>query len=144
MIYLDAAYLVKCYVLEPGSAAVRSLASNAGRVGCCAYGRAEVAAAVHRKVREGQLAAADRGIVLEQMRLDDRNQVICWFPVTTGLLDAVARAFETLPAGVLLRAGDALHLACAREQGFAEVYSSDRHLLTAAPAFGLVGCNALA
>jgi len=47
--------------------------------------------------------------------------------------------FEKLDATVFLRASDALHLACAVENQFTEVYSGDRILLQAAPYFGLKG-----
>ncbi|MEO7318381.1 MAG: hypothetical protein ABIZ56_05280 [Chthoniobacteraceae bacterium] len=47
----------------------------------------------------------------------------------------VASAADT----VFLRAADALHLACAEQQGFTEIYSHDRHVLAAAAIFGLVG-----
>lgn len=49
--------------------------------------------------------------------------------------------FSEIPRTTLLRAADALHLACAAEQGFTEVYSNDRHLLATAPLFGLKGFN---
>jgi len=58
-------------------------------------------------------------------------------PVTSALIEAQVHRMATLPATVLLRAADALHLACAAEAGLREVYSSDRHLVAAAPHFGL-------
>ncbi|MCA1586918.1 MAG: PIN domain-containing protein [Acidobacteria bacterium] len=48
-----------------------------------------------------------------------------------------------MPSTVFLRAGDALHLACAKEHGFQEVYTNDRHMLKAARHFHLTGVNVL-
>jgi predicted nucleic acid-binding protein len=46
---------------------------------------------------------------------------------------------EDLPASIHLRAGDAIHLAAAQDAGLSEIWSNDRHLLKAAPSFGLQG-----
>ena len=64
-------------------------------------------------------------------------------PLTDAILDRVEAVFATAPATTYLRAADALHLATAAEHGFAEIYSNDRHLLAAAPLFGLRGVNVI-
>ena len=42
---------------------------------------------------------------------------------------------------VLLRAGDAVHIATALDLGEEEIWTNDRHLLAAAPHFGIAGRN---
>jgi len=46
---------------------------------------------------------------------------------------------SALPKSIYLRAGDAIHLTVAQGGGFTEIWSSDRRVLQAAPAFGLTG-----
>jgi hypothetical protein len=77
------------------------------------------------------------------MQRDDDVGLVTWFPVAAQLLDRVKQEFEHLPSSVFLRSADALHLPCAKEQGFPEIYSNDRHLLAAAPHFGLAGRNVI-
>jgi predicted nucleic acid-binding protein len=72
---------------------------------------------------------------------DEASRLLRWLPVDAALVrDACDRLARLAPA-VFLRAADALHLACAADAGLKEIYSHDRHLLAAAPHFGLRGLD---
>lgn len=139
MIYFDTAYLAKCYLNEHGSEEVRALATSADRVACCAFGRLELAATIHRNLREGKITARQGRIIHAQIDLDEANRLWTWLPVTEETLDAAVVRLRSLRPGVHLRSADALHLTCAAEHGFKEVFSNDRHLLEAARDFGIKG-----
>lgn len=143
MIYFDTAYLAKCYLNEPGSEKVRTLAAADGRVACCVFGRLELAATFQRNFREKKISARQREIIFAQLELDERNHLWTWLPFTANLLQQTADKFRKLNPSLFLRAADALHLACAAEHGFKEIYSNDRRLLEAAEAFKLKGRDIL-
>lgn len=63
--------------------------------------------------------------------------------MTSELLEKARKAVLDIPGTVFLRSGDALHLACAEEHGFQDVYTNDRHMLNAARYFPLTGVNVL-
>ena len=143
MIYLDSTYIVKCYINERGTAEVLQLVqSNPGR-GSCLHARLEVWTGIHRQIREGNLAVADAQRAWNQFRADESQGLWTFFPVTTPLIQQACAIVEGLLPSVFVRSADALHLTCAREQGFAEIYSNDRHLLAAATHFGLAGKNVI-
>ncbi len=142
MIYLDSSYLVRCYLEDPGYREVRELAAS-DHVACATLGQAEVVAAFHRKLREGALTPAACAATVRQFETDLLNGVVTWLPITAVILQQVRLAFGSLPATVFLRSADALHLVCARESGLLEIHSNDRHLLAAAPQFGLKGVNVI-
>jgi predicted nucleic acid-binding protein len=137
-LYFDTAYLGKCYWNEPDGTLVRELAQQADLYSS-AICIAEMACLAHRKVREGPIGPADAAI-RRDLFLDDVNHgVITAVPVTERLLRRVEAATRILPPSCYLRTFDALHLVTAADSGFAEVWTNDRHMLAAAPHFGLAG-----
>lgn len=60
-------------------------------------------------------------------------------PVSEAILRRVSLVVGPAPANLFVRAGDALHLVTAQDLGEQEVWTNDRHLLAAAPYFGLAG-----
>ena len=137
MSYFDSAYIAKFYVDEPESDAVRRLAETLVRVHCCAFGRIEVAGVFHRKWREGAFSEREFREVSAQFTDDCAAGLWIWLPVTDRLIVDAAGSLRTLSKRITIRSADALHLVCAREHGLRRVYTNDRHMLRAAPAFGV-------
>jgi hypothetical protein len=73
----------------------------------------------------------------DQFKIDCEDGLWTWLPATDDLVAAAQEMTRRLPTGVFLRSLDALHLTCARRHGHEHIYSNDRHLLLAAPHFGL-------
>lgn len=143
MIYFDSAYIVKCYLWETGSEDVRALAESGDSIGSCELARVEFSAAVHRQVREKHISEKQAAGVFQRFHHDERDGYWTFFPLTTPLMEQCGDFFETLPRHVFLRTADALHLLCAKKQGFKTLYSNDAHLLAAASHFGLNGIDVI-
>ena len=141
MIYLDASYIVKCYLREVGSAEVLRLVQRSAGRSSALHGRAEFYSAVRRRLRENHLSAGEVAAVWQQFESDERSGLWHWLAMTESIARCACNAFERLDATVFLRASDALHLACAAENQFSEVYSGDRTLLQTARHFGLKGIS---
>jgi predicted nucleic acid-binding protein len=139
MTYFDTAYVLRCYVQEPGSERVRAFARGCERLACSVYGRLELHAALHRKLREGRLDERGLDVVLRQLSVDESVGLWEWLPLTARVRAAVADVYGKLSRDVFLRTGDAVHLLSAREHGLTKIYSSDRRLLAAAPHVGIEG-----
>jgi predicted nucleic acid-binding protein len=98
---------------------------------------AEMACLAHRKVREGPTTPAE-AVIRRDLFLDDvNNGVITAVPVTERLLRRVEATTRALPPSCHLRTFDALHLVTAADSGFVEIWTNDRHMVAAAPHFGL-------
>jgi predicted nucleic acid-binding protein len=144
VIYFDTSYIVKCYLNETGSTEVRALAQSVSGLSSCLHGRAEFWTAVKRNVRENLITAAEATATYERFKEDEAAGVWRWFPIERSLMELTCRRVESAPETIFLRAADTLHLACAEDQGFTEIYSHDKHVLAAAPVFGLIGKDVIA
>lgn len=140
-VYFDVSYLAKLHWREPGTEQVCALADTLPAIACSYHGRAEFAAVGHRKIREKAADLAQARSAFAQLELDTHAGGILWQPLTPAVYARVESFFLRDSGTVFLRAADALHLACASEYGYREVYSNDRHFLAAAPLFGLKGIN---
>lgn len=138
-VYLDSAYLAKFYVNERDSGAIRALIRRADCLVSSAWALGEVTCAFKRHLREGALSTS-QCLELTRAFLKHVDEGV-WIlvPVSDALLKRMVSLVSAAPAGVYLRAGDAVHLITARDIGETEIWTNVRHLLAAAPHFGLVG-----
>lgn len=137
--YFDTAYVVKCYLNEVDAREVRRLAKRAAGLFSSSWCIAEFGCTIHRQVRERLLAQEQAAEVRAHFLADVNGGVWVLYPVTDQLIIRVEAAVAALSPRAHLRAGDAVHLVTAREAGFSEIWTNDRHLLAAAPHFGLAG-----
>jgi predicted nucleic acid-binding protein len=144
VIYFDAAYIAKCYLNEPGADRVRQVAYGAAGLGSCEVARVEFASIVKRHLRERHITRREASNLLKEFEQDEKDGVWHWFGVTSALLEAARDTVLRVPSRVFVRTGDALHLACAREHGFKDVYTNDSHMLKAAKYFQVTGVNVIA
>lgn len=143
MIYLDTCYIVKCYLVENGTAEVRELLADSGDAVSCAHARIEFLTAVHRQFRESQMTHSELHAIIDVFERDCANGIWKWLELNEPIMTLTAKTLRSIPSNVYLRAGDAMHLACAAVNGFTEVFSNDRHLLQAAEYFGVRGTNVI-
>jgi len=137
--YLDSAYIAKFYVNERDSSAVRALIRRADSLVTSAWSLGEVACVFHRHMREGSLSPAQSRELARAFLKHTESGLWTMIPVTDVLLKRMSVRVNASAAGVYLRAGDAVHLITAQDLGEHEIWTNDRHLLSAAPDFGLIG-----
>lgn len=139
--YLDASAAVKAYSREMGSERVREILENAVEVHMSRVGVVEVAAALFKKTKTGEMRVEEAEAALEEFRLDVESiyRVVGVDAVTADQGVDIARRYR-------LRAHDCLQLATAlllQEQRVALEFtplilvSSDADLNAAASAEGL-------
>ena len=143
-VYFDAALVAKFYVNEPGRDAVRRLAKRAGAVATSGIAVAEVAAAFHRKLREGSIDFSMFEALQGQFHHDVTRGLWTLIEPTPALLQKVRALFARLDRSVFLRSLDGVHLITAKAEHFDRLYSNDTHLLAACQSVHLQGVNPIA
>jgi predicted nucleic acid-binding protein len=138
-VYFDTSYIAKFYLNEPESAGIRELVRKADAIRSSAWAFAEFHAVLVRHTRENALLLSDARALAA--RFSDHIEAGLWnlAPVTESLLRRTSVFMLSAPDDVFIRTADAVHLATALETGEREVWTNDRHMLSAAPHFGLVG-----
>jgi len=136
IVYIDASALVKRYVAEEGSPAVKRLLLEATHAGTSLLSRAEVSAAIARAVSARGLVEKEAASAVRSFRTDWPDLIRIRVDETI-----VARA-DLLAWAHRLRGYDAIHLACALtwKESVGEdlvVATYDRDLWQAARAEGL-------
>jgi predicted nucleic acid-binding protein len=137
LLYFDAAFIAKFYLQEPESDAVRAFTEESPGIASLVIGRLETELVFSRKLREGALTPSGHEALIAQFQVDCEDGLWSWLPLTDELVAAAQETTRRLPGGVFIRSLDALHLTCARWHGHERIYSNDRHLVNAAPYFGL-------
>lgn len=136
--YFDSAYIAKCYVNEPDSAAVEKLARSARVLYSSVVAVAEVHCVFHRHVREG-LITPKMSRDLGELFLRHADEGYWNFiPASEPLLRRTAAIVIASAPALFLRSADAIHLTTAMDLGEGEIWTNDRHMIAAAPKFGLL------
>ena len=91
----------------------------------------------HRKLREGAVDVSGFQLLCDQFAADCASGLWQWRAVDDALLASSAQRFRGLPSTAFLRAADGLHLTCAANEECTTIHTSDRHMIAAAPEFGL-------
>lgn len=144
MLYFDSNYLFRIYSLEPGHDRVKKLLMRSNQpVAIAWHGRAIIASILLRKRREGSDLPEHLTGLARQFQKDCQTKLIHLLPLNEAVMSRLESVLNSAPDQTNIRAADALHLACAAEHGFTEVYSNDRLFLKSASLFGLQGVNIL-
>jgi predicted nucleic acid-binding protein len=132
VIFCDTSTLAKYYVPELETRAVQTRFDAADAVWASELARTELMAVFHRRFREKKWSESIFRTVVRQFQLDDTSGLWRWTPLSAEITREAAQVFTALPRTVFLRASDCIHLVSARQSGFEEIHTHDRHQIAAA------------
>ncbi len=128
---VDSSVLAKRYIEEAGSEALADFLSQATELGVCIILLPEIVSALNRRVREGVITRGEYWDIRQQLQEDIQDATV--LQVT----DAVVMTSITLLETNVLRAMDALHIACALEWKADLFLTSDKRQFAAAKKTGM-------
>ncbi len=128
----DSSALAKRYVLEVGSDKIDQFLQNASQLGLCTILVPEIISGLNRRRREDNLSTDDYRTIKRQLMEDVHDAVI--LQVTPAVISYSIKLLETN----VLRAMDALHIACAIEWQAELFVTADRRQYKAATNAGLL------
>ncbi len=128
---VDSSTLAKRYIQEAGSEKLERLLQRASELAFCIILVPEIVSGLNRRVREQTLAPADYRKLKRQLLDDVRDATL--IQVTPAVVSSSVKLLESN----VLRALDALHVACALEWKADLFATSDRRQLVAARNAGL-------
>ena len=128
---IDSSSFAKRYVQEDGSDQLDRLLEKASELAFCVILVPEIVSGLNRRLREQVLTIADYRAVKKQLLDDVRDATVLQLTPSV-----ISRSVKLLESNVL-RALDALHVACAFEWQADLFVTSDRRQFTAAENTGL-------
>jgi predicted nucleic acid-binding protein len=128
---IDSSSFAKRYVQEDGSDQLDRLLEKASELAFCVILVPEIVSGLNRRLREQVLTVADYRAVKNQLLHDVRDATVLQLTPSV-----ISRSVKLLESNVL-RALDALHVACAFEWQADLFVTSDRRQFTAAKNTGL-------
>jgi hypothetical protein len=128
---IDSSSFAKRYVQEDGSDQLDRLLEKASELAFCVILVPEIVSGLNRRLREQVLTVADYRAVKKQLLDDVRDATVLQLTPSV-----ISRSVKLLESNVL-RALDALHVACAFEWQADLFVTSDRRQFTAAKNTGL-------
>ena len=100
---------------------------------------AEFHAVLHRRLREGASSPSDARDLAARFYEHIEEGLWNLIPLNEALLRRTSLLMVSAPRDLFIRTADAVHLTTAHEIGERDVWTNDRHMLTAAATFGLTG-----
>ncbi len=116
---------------------VRQLVRKADAIYSWFWALAEFHAVLHRRVREGSCSRANATELAARFSGHIQDGLWHLIPVAESVVRRTSALVLAAPRDLFLRTADAVHLTTAQEAGEHEVWTNDRHMLAAAPYFGL-------